>query len=416
MPYATQIDISSEVDKKMAQPESPIHDISMNTQDWDALQSLPWGAPLESWNDSQYDVHVIDQRRGLSRHPVLFVESKNHKYAIKETSPLSAEEEIENFRTIAARGIPTLTPVGTVTVAGPPIYAGTVAGVALYESGNIGYCITRLATRVLPQSLLYQYPFTEENKETLLIAIARLMVNIHQAGIYWGDASLANTLVNMNRSRLIALMADAETTVLFDPPLGENFRQDDVDYFVEALMMQSEDIRISRNLPEDQSPIDDSDAQFFRKMYEEFRHPNQLLAMTQEIESAITWLGSGVATLGSRALHVGFYRDQLRDLMGVWIPRAYARRVYNLVLGHKWLMSETAKRDVGLAAAAADWREKYHEPVIVLLKTYNPGTPIDYNRYLSIMIHIWRLSEQNGHPIPIQEGAIDYLLSTPIST
>jgi Domain of unknown function (DUF4032) len=405
----------------MIPSESPVRQVAMSDDDWMALRSLPWGIPLESWHEHEPAVQIIDQRRGLSRHPVLFVQSNHRKYAIKETSPTAADEEIANFVAIADRGVPTLTPVGTVIVVGEPIYAGSVAGVAMYESGDVGYCITRLATRVLPQSLLYQYPFTEENKEKLLIAVARLLTNMHSAGIYWGDASLANTLINLGHRQLTAILADAETVVLYEPPLSETLRQDDLDYFVEALMMQSEDIRIARNMPESETILDDSDAQFFRKMYDQLRMPNQLLAITQEIESAISQLGSGVLSLGSMALRAGqasvestirpgWYRDQLRDLMGIWIPRSYARRIYALLLGHKWLMSEEAGRDVGLAFAAADWRERYHDPLIRLLQTYNPGQPIDYDRYLRIMNHIWQLSRNSGHPMPIEEGAIDYLL------
>ncbi|HKD75413.1 MAG TPA: DUF4032 domain-containing protein, partial [Ktedonobacterales bacterium] len=105
-----------------------------------------------------------------------------------------------------------------------------------------------------------------------------------------------------------------------------------------------------------------------------------------------------------------WYREQLRDLIGVWIPRAYARRVYDLLLGHKWLMSEQAGRDVGMADAGADWRERYHDPLVNILRAYAPGQPIDYDRYLAIMHHIWLLSQREGRPIPIEEGAIDYLL------
>ena len=73
-------------------------------------------------------------------------------------------------------------------------------------------------------------------------------------------------------------------------------------------------------------------------------------------------------------------------------------------------MSEDAGHDVGLGEAGADWRERYHDPLVQLLQAYAPGQPIDYGRYLAIMHHIWLLSQRAGHPIPIEEGAIDYLL------
>ncbi len=317
-------------------------------------------------------------------------------------------------------------PVGSVTIAAEPIAAGKVGGIEQYISGDTGYCITRLATRVLPQSLLYQYPFTDDNKKMLFFSIARLLVTLHNAGIYWGDPSLANVLIDLSRRRLLAVLADAETVQIFDEPLSDALRQQDVEFFVESMHWQSEDIRLARDLPENETVLNNDDSQFFVATYDELRRTDRRIS--QEIEAALQRLGTGVVGIGSGVLGLGalavrasasslewtrrpgWYRDQLRDLMGVWVPRAYARRIYDLVLGHKWLMSEEAGHDVGLADAAADWRERYHEPLARLLGTYTPGQSIDFVRYLAIMQHIWQLSQREGRPIPIEEGAIDYLL------
>ncbi len=389
--------------------------------DWTAMQELPWGVPLDEWNAAEHGIHVIDQRRGLSRHPVIFVQAGARKYAIKETSPEAAQTEITNYREIVRRGCPALSPVGSIVVAGPPVPAGQIAGVEQYISGDVGYCVTRLATRVLPQSLLYQYPFTEENKRKLLIAVARLLVTLHDDGIYWGDASLANVLIDLGRRRLTALLADAETVQIHPEPLSEMLRQSEVDFFIEAMAWQSEDIRLARELPEDETVLNEADAQFFQESYDALRRPGALRPLTRDLESALAMLGGGVLDLGVWArqtsvasleatLRPAWYREHLRDLIGVWIPRAYARRVYDLLLGHKWLMSEQAGYDVGMADAGADWRERYHDPLVNILSAYAPGQPIDYDRYLAIMHHIWLLSQREGHPIPIEEGAIDYLL------
>jgi hypothetical protein len=399
---------------------TPIRLANVAADDWAALQTLPWGVPLEAWSEAEHGLAIINQRRGLSRHPVLFVQAGGRKYAIKETSPEAAENEIKKYREITRRGCPALVPVGSVIVKGDAISVGTLGGVAQYVSGDSGYCITRLATRVLPHSLLYQFPFTQENKRLLLAAIARLLVTLHRAGVYWGDASLANVLVDLSRRRLLAVLADAETVELFPTVVSDALRQQDLEFFLEALAWQNEDIRLARDLPEDAAVLDESDAQLFAELYMALwrgRRPRP----TQDADSTLWRLGSGVLEWGTLAWRAGvagmestfrpgWYRDQLRDLMGVWIPRPYARRVYELLLGHKWLMSEVVGRDVGLADAAADWRTRYHEPLVDLLATYAPGQPINYDAYLAIMQHIWQLSRREGHPIPIEEGAIDYLL------
>ncbi len=395
--------------------------VRVGAEDWQALRALPWGVPLDDWSDPRYGVEIIDQRRGMSRHPVIFVRSGGRKFAIKETSPEAAEREIANYREIARRGCPCLHPVGDVTVAGVAIPAGEVNGVMQYDAGDSGYCITQLATRVLPHSLLYQYPFTEQNKRILLISIARLLATLHHAGIYWGDASLANVLIDLSKRRLLAVLADAETVEIFPGPLSEAMRDQDIEYFVEALAWQSEDIRLARALPADAAPLDDDDASFFRAAYADLSRSAQRRHLAPDAESALERLGEGVASIGTWAWHLGragveatlrpaWYRERLRDLIGVWVPHAYARRVYDLLLGHKWLMSEAAGHDVGMTAAAEDWRRNYHDRLVQLLHAYAPDQPLDYERYLAISQHIWQLSRQAGRIIPLEEGAIDYLL------
>jgi hypothetical protein len=395
--------------------------VHVSQADWLALKGLPWGVPLDEWEDPQHGVDAINQRRGMSRHPVIFVRAGGRKYAIKETSPASAASEIASYREIALRGVPSLVPIGDIVVAGEAIPAGTVGGVTQYESGDVGYCVTQLATRVLPQSLLYQYPFTDDNKRILLIAIARLLVLLHSAGVYWGDPSLANVLVDLSRRRLLAVLADAETVQIFPPPLGDALRAGDVDFFVESLEWQSEDIRIARELPEDATVLDEDDTTFFRQTYADLWRTPRRRVLAPDADSALERLSSGVLGLGAFALRAGragveatlrprWYREQLRDLIGVWIPQVYARRVYDLILGHKWLMSEEAGYDVGLVASAEDWRMRYHDPLVALLNAYTPDQPLDFTRYIAILQYIWQLSQRKHRIVPIEEGAIDYLL------
>src|SRR5579864_5799239 len=91
----------------------------MSADDQHRLESLPWQVPLEEW--PEHGVVPLLIRRGESRHPVIFVERNGARYAIKETTPRMAEREIHNLREIERRGIPALSPIGTVTVSAPPV-------------------------------------------------------------------------------------------------------------------------------------------------------------------------------------------------------------------------------------------------------------------------------------------------------
>src|SRR5262249_24140901 len=159
---------------------------------------------------------------------------------------------------------------------------------------------------------------------------------------------------------------------------------------------QSEDIRLARELPEDATVLDEDDTTFFRQTCESLWRSPRRRQLAPDADSALERLSGGVLGLGSLALRAGraggeatlrprWYRERLRDLIGVWIPHAYARRVYDLILGHKWLMSETAGYDVGMVAAAEDWRMRYHDPLVALLQAYTPDQLLDFTRYLAIM-------------------------------
>src|SRR5690348_10522592 len=110
----------------------------MGADDRHRIEGLPWHLPLEEWQNQGVSLLII--RRGESRHPVVFVERQGMRYAIKETTPSMAEREIRNLREIERRGIPALSPIGSVTVSAPPILIEVpeLGGIRQYMSGDRG--------------------------------------------------------------------------------------------------------------------------------------------------------------------------------------------------------------------------------------------------------------------------------------
>ena len=211
----------------------------MDVGDRRRLEGLPWSFPLDEW--PEHGVVPLSIRRGESRHPVIFVERKSIRYAIKETTPHMAEREIANLREIERRGLPALSPVGSVVVPGSPLVIDEhgPGGVPEYVSADRGYTVTRLAPRVIPHSVLYSVPFTRKNKHHLLSAIAVFLVELHVHGVYWGDPSLANVLIRIDGRRILAIMADAETAELFPGPVSDSLREQDLELFGESLLWQA---------------------------------------------------------------------------------------------------------------------------------------------------------------------------------
>jgi hypothetical protein len=358
--------------------------------DWLRMRALPWGTPLDEW--VAHDVQTLTVRRGESRHPVLFIEAGRRRYALKETSPEAAQDEIEVLEELHRRHCNTLEPVGYVIVRGEPVLVGEVMGRPAYISGDTGYCVTRLAEHVLPQSVLYRYPFTEQNKRLLWNAIAELLLDLHENGAYWGDPSLANVLMDLSGHRLTAVMADAETAQVVNGALDEGLRQQDLDLFVESLEWQAEDIRLARGLPEEYRLVTAGDSAYFLSRYRGLRAERAQASSTDGtvFSRVLEWerraqrlnaLGYGVLRMGWRAIrstgedmlqlplgqpeyaperadltsepaekeprdvevHIatvrpGWYVQRLKAMLGVRVPRAQARRIYNHIKVHKWIL------------------------------------------------------------------------------
>jgi uncharacterized protein DUF4032 len=397
----------------------------MNTADRHRLEGLPWNFPLEEW--PAHDIVPLSIRRGESRHPVIFVEREATRYAIKETTPRMAEREIASLHEIERRGLPALSPVGSVVVPAPPLLLNEhgPGGVPEYVSGDRGYTVTRLAPRVIPHSVLYNVPFTRKNKHHLLSAIAVLLVELHEHGVYWGDPSLANVLIRIDGRRILAIMADAETAELFPGPVSDSLREQDLELFGESLLWQAEDMRQARGLPEEQEVVDDRDFHYLQRRYHLLQREHTRLASSpgfttlfqavHMLEALNDW-GYSLLDMSGHAFQQittvlpGWYQRRIHELLGIMIPRKYARRFYNTILSHQAMMSKNEGRDVSIEEAAKDWYTRYHLPAILLLRQQLTNEQDPMQAYFAIMEHKWKMSLKAGYEIPMDEAALDWAM------
>jgi hypothetical protein len=397
----------------------------MDRDDRLRLESLPWHFPLEKW--PAHGVIPLMIRRGESRHPVIFVEIEDFRYAIKETTPYMAEREITNLRQIENRGIPVLSAVGSVTVAGQPLLLDTngPGGLPQYTSEDRGYTVTRLAPRVIPHSVLFRVPFTKRTKRHLLGAVAVLLVELHEHGVYWGDPSLANVLIRIDGRRILAIMADAETAELFPGPISDGLREQDIASFGESLIWQAEDLRQERGLPEEEILVDEQDFHYFERRYRWLRREHRALINSSSFSTLyqVNRLLEGLNHLGYSLLSTtghtlqefvtvlpGWYSRRIFNLLGINVPRIYARRFYNMLLGHQAIMSKGEGRDVSIEEAARHWYTHYHLPIILLLRKHLTSKQDPMQAYFSILQHKWKLSQKAGHEIPLDEAVVDWAM------
>ncbi len=389
------------------------------------IEGLPWHLPMEEWLSQ--GLEVLNIRRGDSRHPVLFVERGGVRYAIKETTPRMAEREIRNFREIERRGIPALSPIGVVIAPSPPLALDVpkLGGITQYISGDRGYTVTRLAPRVIPHVLLYRLPFTKRTKQRLLSAVAVLMIELHEHGVYWGDPSLANALLRIDGRSILAIMADAETSELFSGPISDGLREQDLAMFAESLSWQAEDLRILRGLPEDTQVLDDSDFHYFEQRYRWLRREHARVAaspsdttrqqLQQFLQTLNSWSFSLLNATGHRVQQLttvlpGWHQRRIYELLHITIPRVYAHRFYDMILGHQAILSEQEGHDVSLEDAAHNWYTRYHLPAILLLRQNLTSGEDPMQAYFAVMQHKWDMSRRAKHEVPLEEALLDWLM------
>ncbi|MDQ2966355.1 MAG: DUF4032 domain-containing protein, partial [Chloroflexota bacterium] len=155
---------------------------------------------------------------GPSRHLVRFLFTDGRKHALKEL-PLSAgRREFEVLRHLETLGLPSVRAVG---ISEAP-ERDTAILITEYLAHSLQY--RRLMMR-LPAG---RGPY----RGRLLDAMAWLLVDIHRAGVFWGDCSLANTLFRRDGDRIQAFLVDAETSEVH-AALSDGQRGYDLEILVE---------------------------------------------------------------------------------------------------------------------------------------------------------------------------------------
>ena len=204
------------------------------------LLDLPFGQPLEEWDDPR----IVQVPRGISRHVVRFVRVHGQILAIKEATERYVLREHQLLHELADRSVPVVDTFGTVTD------RRTEDG---EELGGL------LITRHLPFSLPYRSLFTGRGvpnlRSRLLDSLAELFVRIHLAGFFWGDCSLSNTLFRRDAGALAAHLVDAETGELHDR-LSDGQRNYDITIATENIAGELLDLQAAGKSADDVDPFE----------------------------------------------------------------------------------------------------------------------------------------------------------------
>lgn len=383
------------------------------------FMDLPWELPMNEWEGKSDRLEQVP--RGVSRHPVVFVNYDGCLYALKELPAGIARREYDLLRQIEELRLPVVMPVGYFDLG--------------IRSVQTSVLITRHLDRSLPYRTLFMRSGLDRYREHFLDAMAALMVQLHLAGIYWGDCSLSNTLFRRDAGALQAYLVDAETAEVHPPRLLPAHRYQDL-----VIMEENVDgeIRELANLEMSSTSASTLDMtgsnlrQRYSRLWEEVTREEIIGSeeryRVQERLRALNALGFSVgevrieASENTEKLRLrflvtdrNFHRDQLLGLTGLIAEEMQARQMMNEIQELKATLSFQHNRSTPLGVAAFHWLEQVYEPSIKLLeplldhkKNLDLGiSPAEL--YCQVLEHKWYLSEQAQRDVGHQAAIADYL-------
>lgn len=375
---------------------------------------LPWDLPLAAW-DGRCD-RVERLPRGESRHEVLFVDYDGRLYALKAMQPGLAEREFGLLRAMHERELPVVTPVGHVATT--------------TSEGEISVLVTRYLDHSLPYHALFVASDLSRHKEALLDAMASLLVQLHLAGVYWGDCSLFNTLFQRDAGTLRAVLVDAETAEIH-PTLSDRLRQSDLDLMEDNVAGGLLDLVALGTLAPDYPAL--ATAADVRRRYhalwDEVRRVVTIDARDRwrisERVRALNALGFSVGEIvitpdaqGDERLAVrvavtdrSHHRRLLHGLTGLETHERQARLLVNEIQELRATLSQDKNRSVSLSTAAWRWLEERYRPIVKRLSELAmAGDDDDAERYCQLLEHKWLMSEAAQRDVG-HDAALDDLIA-----
>jgi hypothetical protein len=373
---------------------------------------LPWHLPLSEWSGQSGRLEEVP--RGLSRHPVVFVNYSGALYALKEMPKGQAEKEYNRLLEMEDQRLPAVTPVGHVQTQ--------------LSRGPASVLITRYLDRSLPYRSLFMQRGLMGYREHLLDAIAGLLVQLHLVGVFWGDCSLSNTLFRRDAGALQAYLVDAETAEIDPENFSPRLRFHDLEIMEENVDAELLEM-VAGGLVSEGIPIYDTGANIrlrYQSLWEEITreeviNPGERYRIQERIR-ALNSLGFSIGEVklegseGGEQLRLrvfvtdrNFHRDQLFGLTGIEAEEMQARKMVNEIHEIKAILSQVNNRSTPLGVAAFHWLENRYQPVTAALQSLADQTNDFPELYCQLLEHKWYLSEKAQRDVGHEAAVEDYL-------
>jgi tRNA A-37 threonylcarbamoyl transferase component Bud32 len=367
---------------------------------------LPWDEPLEEWESER----IVEVVRGIHRHVVRFVDYGGRLYALKELPPRLAQREWTLLRRLEEDNVPVVEAVGVVTR--PDLEA---------------VLITKHLEFSLPLRVLFETRAITDLRTGVLNSGAELLVRLHTAGFFWGDASLSNMLFRRDAGGLAACLVDAETGEQH-PDLSEGQRRHDLAILEENVVGELLDVEAATGIELEFDPWETAQELVSRydslwseltheetfgaeerwKLDERLRRLNELGFDVEEIELVATDEGYRLK-LSPRVVEPGHHRRRLLMLTGLDVQENQARRLLNDIASFRAAVERGEGRKMTESVAAYRWLHEIFEPTVALVPPELRGKLEPAELFHEVLEHRWFLSESAGAEVGIEEAATDYL-------
>ena len=379
------------------------------------FSQLPWEYGLYDWQGRISGLE--DVPKGVSRHPVIFLEMDGGLYALKELAPGIAGLEFDILEKLETLNLPAVRAVACLQTQ--------------TNQGERSVLVTRFLEGSIPFRVLFMSPSLESYQRHLLDAIASLLVQLHLAGVFWGDCSLSNTLFRRDAGALRAYLVDAETAEHFPDYLPPAERFHDLQIMEESVDGDLDDLRALGYLPKFEPNIPkQGTGAYIRLRYqelweqinvEELITPDENYRIQERVR-ALNELGFSVGDIeleegenGSQLrLRVvvtdrNFHRDQLKNLSGLEVEELQAQIMMNEIQELRATLSQINNRSILLGTAALQWLDEIYNPVVSRLQSLKDKHTTLAELYCQLLEHKWYLSEQAHHDVGHFAAAEDFI-------
>jgi hypothetical protein len=371
---------------------------------------LPWREPLGEWRSER----IVEVTRGIHRHVVRFVGYGEAIYALKALPPRIARHEYRLLRALDDAVVPVVGAVGVVTRS---------PGADGHEPDAV--LITRHLDFSLPYRTLFSRPVVPDLRNSLLDALAELLVRIHLTGFFWGDCSLSNTLFRRDAGTLSAYLVDAETGDLH-PSLSDGQRGHDLQIAEENVAGELLDLEAAHDgLPSGLDPLETAaevprryealwseltredvfgPAETYR-IHERLRRLNSLGFDVEEVR-LVGEAGGSSLRLNPQVVEPGHHRRRLHTLTGLDVQENQARRLLHDLATYR----ATGGRDSAPESVVAyRWLSEVFQPALDAVPADLRGKREAAELFHELLEHRWFLSEAARRDVGLETAAASYV-------